>query len=206
MKSVEPAEKFIIDDLDSLKAIVDPLRAQILETLVIEPLTVKQIAERLGVTPSKLYYHVNTMETHGFIQVVETRMVANMVEKYYRATAMSYEVDPELLAFQTESGKENIHSVLLSILDATKEDLSRTLEARAVALEQGAAPEPRSIIVHRYVNRIPEDRVEEFHERLTVLLDDFSGVDVEAADKASGTYALAVAFYPTYYFSEPESE
>lgn len=205
MESIEPAAELVIDDLDALKAIVDPLRTQILETLVIEPLTVKQIAERLGVTPSKLYYHVNTMETHGFIQVVETRMVANMVEKYYRATAVSFKVDPELLAFQTESGKENIHTVLLSILDATKEDLRRTLDARTAALEQGAAPEPRPVIVHRYVNRIPEGRVAEFQDRLKNLLEDFAEVNTGEGEKVPDTYALAVAFYPTIYFTE-ESE
>ena len=57
-----PAPILILSDLDAVKAIADPLRNQIIEVLSPEPLTVNQIGEKLGLAPSKLYYHVNMLE------------------------------------------------------------------------------------------------------------------------------------------------
>jgi DNA-binding transcriptional ArsR family regulator len=61
--------------LGFVKTIADPLRNQIFESLILQPPTVRQIAEKLGLSPKRLYYHVRLLETHGLIQVVETRVV-----------------------------------------------------------------------------------------------------------------------------------
>ena len=87
MEENTPAGTFTISDLDTLRVVADPLRNQIVELLIMEPQTVKQIAERLGLAPSKLYYHIGLLEKHGIIEVAETRMVANLQEKDYRAVA-----------------------------------------------------------------------------------------------------------------------
>ena len=57
------------------------MRTQILETLALTPMTVKQVAKRLGTATSRLYYHFNQLEAYGLIVVSETRMVANMMEQ-----------------------------------------------------------------------------------------------------------------------------
>jgi DNA-binding transcriptional ArsR family regulator len=80
MNSGQSLGTFVIKDYDTLKAIADPLRAQIVELLINDPLTVSQVAQRLGLAPSKLYYHFGLLEKIGLIAVVETRMVANIME------------------------------------------------------------------------------------------------------------------------------
>ena len=82
----------MIEDLATLQVIAEPLRAQIFEVLANDMLTVRQVSERLGLTPSRLYYHINLLEQHGLIQVVETRTVMNMIEKVYQAVAPNLEV------------------------------------------------------------------------------------------------------------------
>lgn len=203
MDEKQRPDMFIIDDLEALKVIADPLRNQILEVLINVPQTVKQVADKLGLSPSKLYYHVNLMEKHGFIEVVETRMVANMMEKYYQATANSFNVDDSLLAFQTESGKENINAMLTSIMDTTRNDILRSLEARTFQLEQGAEAKARRVIFSRLLSRIPESRADEFRERLDALLKEFGESDV-ADDESAQMYAMTVAFYPSIYFPDTE--
>jgi DNA-binding transcriptional ArsR family regulator len=198
-------DTYIIRDLDTLKVVADPLRAQILEILIQRPATVKQIAEKLGLSPNNLYYHINLMEKHGLIEVTQTRMIANMLEKLYRATAANIDVDPELLNFTTDSGKETINTILTSTIDTTREDVLRSLQARYFVLEKGAREFPRRLILTRVVSRMEESRIEEFQSRLDALLQDFSAADTKgiSSDDEYPAYAFTVAFYPTFYFPEP---
>ncbi|HEY1012227.1 MAG TPA: helix-turn-helix domain-containing protein [Herpetosiphonaceae bacterium] len=191
---------FVIRDREALKVLTDPLRAQMFEALAQEQLSPRQLGERLGVAASKLYYHLNMMEKHGFIAVAETRMVANLVEKLYRAAAMTLSVDPALLTFSTPEHQENLFTVTESTLAATREDLMRSFQARAYELAQGATPQPRKMIITRDVRRLPEERIDEFTERLEALITEFAASDTtQATDQA---YALTVAFYPSFHYSE----
>ncbi len=198
----------IIQDLETLRVIADPLRAQIFELLVKENLTVKQVAEKLGLAAGKLYYHINLLEKHGLIRVAETRQVSNMIEKTYRATAAEMDVDPSLLNFTTDHGKENIQALLTSILDSTKEDLLRSVQARAYSLEQGAVPISQKATLKRVISRVPVSRAEEFSERIHALLKDFDESDRSTA--AGGVqlqpYALTVAFYPLFFYEKEKGE
>jgi DNA-binding transcriptional ArsR family regulator len=204
MKNIK--DTFIIHDLDTLRVMADPLRAQILEVLIQQTATVKQIAEKLGITPSNLYYHISLMEKHGLIVVTETRMVANMLEKEYRATATNIEIDPELLNFTTDTGKDTINTVLTSTIDTTREDILRSLQARYFVLDKGAEEHPRRFILNRVVSRIKESSIEEFQSRLAALIQDFSAANSQeqSIDDDYQTYAFTIAFYPTFHFPEPD--
>lgn len=200
-KNQEERKRFHISDLETLRAIADPLRVQIMELLEGQKLTVKQVAEKLGLAPSKLYYHFGALEKLGLIEVAETRMVANMLEKKFKAAAEALEVDPSLFKFSKEGDNEPINILLASTIDATREDLFRSLQARQFQLEQGADEQPRRLIINRVVSRVSEERVGEFQDRLVKLIQEF-----EADDKVSKStdqpYALTVAFYPSFYFDK----
>lgn len=193
---------FIIDNLDTLKVLADPLRLQLLELLVLRPQTVKELGEKLGLTANKLYYHINQLEEHGLVEVVETRQIANMIEKTYGATTEELHIDPELLSFTTSGGRENVYSMLLSTIDATREDLMRSLQARAFELEMGAAEQPREVLINRTLSRLSDDRAREFKTRLADLLNEFSGEDSQEYDQA---FALTIAYYPTFYYQNAGS-
>lgn len=200
-KNQEERKRFHISDLETLRAIADPLRVQIMELLEGQKLTVKQVAEKLGLAPSKLYYHFSALEKLGLIEVAETRMVSNMLEKKFKAAAEALEVDPSLFKFSKEGDNEPINILLASTIDATREDLFRSLQARQFQLEQGADEQPRRLIINRVVSRVSEERVGEFQDRLVKLIQEF-----EADDKVSKStdqpYALTVAFYPSFYFDK----
>lgn len=208
MKKNKNSTTFIIQDLETLKVIADPLRSQLLELLIQETLAVKQLAEKLGLTPSKLYYHVNQLEKLGLIEVVETRVVANMIEKHYHAMASNIDVDPELLRFSTPEGQENIHAVLTATIDATREDLVRSLEARAFELEGGAAEQPRRAFINRVLSRLSEEQASQFTARFCELVEEFTQADGESRgpEDEQHTYALMIALYPSFYFKEPAGE
>jgi DNA-binding transcriptional ArsR family regulator len=207
MKNHKASKPFRISDLETLRAVSDPLRVQIVELLQDENLTVKQVAEKLGLAPSKLYYHFATLEKLGLIEVAETRMVANMVEKVFTSNADALDVDPALFRFAKEGDNEPFTMAIASVVDATREDIIRSLQARQFQLEQGAPEKSRRFIINRVISRIPEARIKQFQDRLVKLLEEFEKEnDATARGSRHQPYALTVAFYPSFYFETPGNE
>lgn len=204
MKKEKTAKHFHIKDLETLRAVSDPLRIQIVELLTNQNLTVKQVAEKLGLAPSKLYYHFGALEKLGMIEVAETRMVSNMIEKVYQSNADQLDVDPSLLKFSKEGDNESFNILISSTIDATREDIIRSLQARQFQLDQGAAEQSRRFILNRVVSQIPEERIAEFQERLVQLIQEFESEDKHSSRKPNlQPYALTVAMYPSFYFDRP---
>lgn len=197
-------DTYIIKDFETLKVIADPVRNQILEVLQRNPQNVKEVADKLGLAPSKLYYHFNMLEKFQFIKVVETRQVSNLIEKYYQATATFLSVDPNLLSFSTDEGKENLQSLVEAAIDTTREDLIRSLQARTFQLEQGAAEHPRSITISRNLSNLDDEKYAAFHKRLDALIEEFT--DDDSKDPKDQTFALTVALYPSYYYRDLSEE
>jgi len=198
----EQKKAYTITDLETLKVISDPLRYQLLEILTADPQTVKQMAEKLGLQPVKLYYHINLLEKHNLIYVVETRQLGNLLEKYYQAVAKDFDVDRDLLSFVTTEGRKNIEDLLSVTIDATREEVLRSLEARSVQLERGAEEKPRQFMLTRLSARLREDRAAEFQERVKDLLQEFKEADCEPSEEPLQTFSFMVALYPTFYYPE----
>lgn len=78
-------EASIISDIEVAKLLMDPKRNKILDYAADEPVTVKQLADRMGEKPSRLYYHVKKLEDAGFLLLVETKQQGNLIEKYYKS-------------------------------------------------------------------------------------------------------------------------
>ena len=207
MKKEKTPKHFHIKDLETLRAVSDPLRIQIVEILTNQNLTVKQVAEKLGLAPSKLYYHFGALEKLGMIEVAETRMVSNMVEKVYQSNADQLDVDPSLLKFSKEGDNESFGILISSTIDATREDIIRSLQARQFQLELGASEQSRRFIINRVVSRMSEERVAEFQERLVQLIQEFESEEERAPRKSNlQPYALTVALYPSFYFDKPSKK
>ena len=86
-----------IERPEQLKALGHPLRLRVLETLGArdeKPLTNRELAERLGVDPGHLHFHVRMLLRAGLIERVDT----GGREKPYRAVARTVRIKPELLA------------------------------------------------------------------------------------------------------------
>jgi DNA-binding transcriptional ArsR family regulator len=193
-------ETFLIEDLATLQVIAEPLRAQLFELLVEAPLTVRQVAERLGLAPGRLYYHINLLEKHHLIRVVETRQVANMLEKLYQSVSRSLDVADSLLDFSKPENTQGVLGMMTAFIDTAREDLLRSVQARQVQIEQGSAEQPRRILANRDVVRLTRAQAEAFTERLTALLAEFGAMEATPQDEESVPYALTVVFNPNFYF------
>lgn len=80
-----PQDEHILDTVERLKAVADPVRIRFVLELMEGPKTVKEVAEALDVPPTRLYYHLRILEHHGLVAVASRRMVSGIEERSYRA-------------------------------------------------------------------------------------------------------------------------
>jgi DNA-binding transcriptional ArsR family regulator len=199
---------YIIRDLETLRVFADPLRAQVFEILAKKPQTVNDVAEKLGLSSSKLYYHFNLMEKHGLIEVVETRLVGNLIEKIYRTVARDLEIDHSLLNFSESGENEGIDEVVHSLLETTREDISRSLQARYRSLAEGAPKVPRRILMNRIQVYLTDEKFHEFEQKLFDLFREFEQADLQTGRDREGVqlFSLAAFLYPSFYYNPPTEE
>jgi len=73
-----------------------PLRTRILEAAR-QPASAAEMARALGVGAQKLNYHVRRLAEAGFLELMSEVERGNLVERRYRASALSFAVAPEAL-------------------------------------------------------------------------------------------------------------
>jgi DNA-binding transcriptional ArsR family regulator len=191
-----PAAERVISDVETLKALSDPVRLRILETMIRaadEDWTVKRIATALGVGPTKLYHHVAILEEREFIRVAGTRVVSGIIETRYRIAQLSVRLDRALLSSAPAGeASEAVDAMLRSLFDTAREDVERALASGAMRLDD---PAGTSIgILRQDLTSLTVERAATFRERLVALLDEF---DLDHHDDAEGTpFGLLIAFYP----------
>ncbi len=200
MEEFKPAPVMMINDLETLKILADPLRNQILEILAPAKLTINQMAEKLGLAPSKLYYHINLLEKTGLIQEVDSIVKANIIEKVYWITAYDCKMADNLCNFSTPEGQESVMTAMVTPIDSTREDILRSLQARSTALEQGAEEHPRQVVIYRELRLMSDEIADRFAERIKEITQEFEKFEGDEKSKDAHMRALTVAFYPSFYY------
>ena len=201
----QPADKLTITSLETVKVLSDPLRLQILEHMLEQPVTVKQLAAELKIPQTKLYYHVNMLEEHGLVRVVSTRIVSGIIEKQYRVTAYSIDLDRTLFAAPGGRGiSDEVNSLLQTMFDGVRVDLNKSVEAGLVDITKVSQEdsEPQKMVLVRTLAHIPEDRVEELYRKMHELIKEFRACDVDSPD--AQVHGLMVVMFPTTHKLRPK--
>jgi DNA-binding transcriptional ArsR family regulator len=92
-------ETYVLKEPEQLKALGHPLRVRVLEMLGQDgdwQLTNRELAQRLGVDPGHLHFHVRMLLKAGLIELADSQGRGR--EKPYRAVAKVFRVAPELLS------------------------------------------------------------------------------------------------------------
>lgn len=205
-----------IQDLETLRVLVNPLRLQILEHVHLmnrdgKLVTVKQIADQLQQPITKLYYHINLMEEHDLIRVEETRVVSGILEKHYRVSAQRLTLDQDLFGQTNDSNtkKEIVLSLVESILERTFQSLNEWANAQQA---EKVPPEIKDQNIHmsRELVRINGPQAKEFHQRLSELVREYESLTPEDPAAPTFTFGLTTLFYPVIdegtHPGEPDQE
>lgn len=182
-----PEEAFITDP-SQFESLSSPTRIRILK-LCRDPLSVRQIAERLGVPATRLYYHVNLLKDAGFLQVVHTRKSGARIEKLYRIAGETITPGPELIdnVDDVDSAAKALISIIIEPARIEAE------QAIAKRLEGGEQP----VDLARTVASLTPDEVEELASKLRAIVTDFMAGKQDSDHPETSEYSLTYALLPS---------
>ncbi len=190
-----PQDQMVISDLETLKVLSDPFRVRILEQMAQRPVPIKQVADNLGVSPNKLYYHVKMMEEHGLITVVEQKIISGIIENWYQVSACHYRIDNALFLLSPDTKGEHLGQLVDNILQSTREDVMRGIRSNLITYEKEGDDSHR-MILSRMAGCMAHTQHALFREKLLALIDEFMGEEDACEGDDSQAYILTVLLYP----------
>lgn len=177
------ADRMALTDPAQVRAIGHPVRTTILQLLHERAATVSELAEAIGRPKSTVAHHVDVLARNGLLQVVRTRKVRAIEERFYGRTARMFYVAAESSSAGGEaSGDFN--------------DFEVAARESATAFEQGRL---WGFIRHA---RISEDQASEFWDRMAELVESFDRLP----RSGETVYGFTIGIYPTSYPALPTAE
>ncbi|MER5703823.1 helix-turn-helix domain-containing protein [Micromonospora sp. NPDC020750] len=174
-----------LEEMSQAETLLKPQRIEVLRQLA-DPGTCTEVANRLGQTPQRVYYHVKQLVAAGLAEQVAERKVRGISEGIYQAVARSYWLSPRLVGRIGGLRRARDELSLGHLVDLMEE-----VQADVAALDR-AAPELPSIGVSGEI-RVPAERRQEFLADLRTTLQElftrYGGAEGDA-------FKLAVACYP----------
>ncbi len=159
--SIDPEAKRRPATARELKALSHPLRVRIVRLCGTRELTNKQLADRLGVDPGTVLYHVRQLVDAGFLEPAAVRTgESGALEKPYRSTGRTWWLS--VGADELEHG-----------------DASAPLEAFQQELAEAG---PASVATYaRFALHLSAADVAELDRRIVAVIDEFVESDAERA-------------------------
>lgn len=190
----QPVESLTITRPEQLKAITDPQRIRIIELLGREAMTVKQVATRLDLPPTRLYYHVQALEKMGLVQLVDTRVKSGIIEKYYRTTALNITIDHQLLNAANDA-EAALPNFLSALFDSTIQEIARSSKAGVINYDAAASSQNENFFAARNSIAVPKEALPKVMEKLKALYDDLEALSVPQPTDEN-LYSCLVVFFP----------
>ena len=179
----ELADRMALTRPAQVKAIGHPLRTTILQLLHERAATVSELAAAVERPKSTVAHHVDVLTRNGLLQVVRTRKVRAIEERFYGRTARMFHVAAE----PSPAGEA---------MPGDFNDLEVAARESATAFEQGKL---WGFIRHA---RISEDQASQFWDHMAELVDEFDRMP----RSGEAMYGFAIGIYPTDHPTLPTAE
>jgi DNA-binding transcriptional ArsR family regulator len=180
------SDNLTIDNLETLKVLSDPTRHEIMKYVGAENkrgqfCTVKQLAKVMGVSATKLYYHIKLLEEQCLLVVGDTRIVSGIIEKQYHVIAWNISLSQSALSTQEEPKDEALEKVFSSIEQIVGNSLNNvrtsllTIYEEELAAKKGGKPARKQVAMHISAKDLllSTDQAITFEKQLVKMMDDF---------------------------------
>lgn len=171
---------------EQIRAYVNPTRMTILALLAQEKQSVSGVARQLNVHPANLTHHFKLMEKLELIKLVEKRETGKNLEKFYRAVAYTFSINPGVEA-------ANKKMLALSIL---RDSLTTALHIL------NNLPVDQDVLGVLKTVRLSPDNIVKFEQKLLELANEFG----ESSSETGAVYSLNASLYPTETGNLPAQE
>lgn len=153
-------------------ALASAIRLRILRLTYHDPLTNKEIAQRLGRDPATTLHHVRRLVDTGFLDAMPVRRGSRgSREKPYRSTGLSWTLDPAAGEDESVLARAMFEAFLGEVADSGFANLVQT----------------------RLALRLPPEDLRRLRDRLAELLIEFSSLPIAPDQPLHGVY---VAVHP----------
>lgn len=148
----------VLDDPAQLRAIASPERLRILQLFAAgEPLSVKEMAERLAQPHGRVHYHVRRLVQAGLLQEVGQREVRGITERFYYVTADRFETSRMLAA---PPGARSARRVATrALVETVREFVDNAMQLGhnvSIGFQEGYLTQEEAIAVGRQLERLLE--------------------------------------------------
>jgi DNA-binding transcriptional ArsR family regulator len=175
-RDYELADQVVADAPEQLKALGDPLRMTICNLVLERAMTVTDLAEHLDRPKGTVAYHVDVLVDAGMLQVVRTRKVRAVEERFYGRVAKT------IVFTHASDGMPFIDEVL------AEADIDRMRSA----VELGEVTVGAGFTTYRRA-RVPVERIVEYARRLEELAVEF----VDEPRDGDTEFGMYLALFPT---------
>lgn len=179
----ELADRMALTRPAEVRAISHPLRTTILQLLHERAATVTELAAAVDRPKSTVAHHVDVLTRNGLLQVVRTRRVRAVEERFYGRSARMFHVTAEPSLADEDMPRDF-------------NDFEVAARESATAFEQGQL---WGFIRHA---RISQDQASQFWERMAELVDAFDRMP----RSGDTVYGFAIGIYTTDHPTLPTAE
>jgi DNA-binding transcriptional ArsR family regulator len=198
-----PEAERVISDVETLKALSDPLRLRIVERMVTrvdDPWTVRELAAALGVPPTRLYHHIELLLERELIRPVERRVVSGIIETRYRIAQLSLRLDRRLFTADSDESVAVLHDVLTTVFDRTRDEIEDAIRAGLIDTAEEAEP-ARKLLLSKGLIRLSPRRAAELRSQLMAIVEEFERLEIDdpQPDEPGGApipFGTLLALYP----------
>jgi len=201
-----------ISDVETLRALADPIRLRILSTLMrpnggaLPVMSVKELAADLDEPQTKLYRHVKQLEAVGLIKAVTSRVVSGIVEHRYQACQNDLMLGATLT--DTQKVSTEAEAAVAAVLELYRSQYFAAYRAGLIAADGPEAPEReshRTTMLSMFVTKVPAAKAAEIRERLRQVLAELSQAEAEAGAAASDADTVTVNVLLGYFSPDETS-
>ncbi len=186
-------EKMIINNLQQLKAISDPIRAKIMMQLVMYAYTGQQLAGILNLPRGKVHYHLKDLEKNKLIEIVKTEEKNGIVQKFYQAMASDFQISEDLLPRRQEVSNAT-KQFMYGILERAKQAVQSAPLDAFEAKKPDEDPIERSFISTTWELEATEEQFSEWKRKYYALLEDLSLLGRDTEDTKQNYYITTIGF------------
>jgi DNA-binding transcriptional ArsR family regulator len=185
-----------LTDVRQVKVLSDPLRIRILEELCTVERTTKQVAQRLGEKPTKLYHHVEALERVGLIRLARTQQNRGTIEKYYISVARQFRADSRIFSAADADPGSQAEGDALPAFIATVFDRTADEMRGLVSQNRGQEGiEEQGVLTYLEV-RTDSKHGRQLQARLARLIKSLDEIPEPTKKSGERRYRLTIAFYP----------
>ncbi|MFG1809599.1 ArsR/SmtB family transcription factor [Streptomyces sp. NPDC049040] len=191
-----------VDDVETLKALSDPLRLAILRAMSGDPRAtyrVKELAGLLDQPITRLYRHIKVLEAAGLIRVAQTRLVSGIQESRYQVAQSTVRLSRDLLAAPANAG--DIADAFTATLNDVRDRLVRDITGGRLRSERdpAAGEDPLGPMIVALDERLPRARAVEFRSRLAALMAEYGRPGDGETGAAGGGDDVPVEFLMMFW-------